>query len=265
MPPEYHLESFWTTRFESEEHFEWLGDGQATILPIVGRFLRQSKNSDAGLPRTLHIGAGTSTLSDQILDVYRSVYEVLVDTDAIVNVDFSQRAVMQGRRNAPTDGTVRWETVDLLDWKDVVGKLQPSREGTKAEGEVFTIVIDKSTSDAISCAPDIHLDVQNLSYADPETSCLTLAGCLATASEQTIEPLELLALHLAQLVRPGGVWIALSYSSNRFPFLVGGGSSLASAFWRIKEVIPVDAPSGQAREGVHAPAVQHVVYVVERY
>lgn len=277
MPPEYHLESFWTNRFKDEHHFEWLGDGKETIVPLLKTFLQRSRDNvgttdqPPSIPRTLHVGAGTSTLSEEILVAYREVFGELLEEASIVNTDFSEAAVQQGRASVGTNAVVKWETVDMLNWEDTVDKLVPRRPG--GDEEKFAVVVDKSTSDAISCAPDIQFDPRRLQHATPNTVCPSLAAAITHCPNLTdpfaIEPLELLAFHLADLVRTSGIWIALSYSSRRFPFLTELGSesrlpARAATFWVVKQIIPVDAPSGQAKEGVHAPAVQHFVYVLER-
>ncbi|THH33438.1 hypothetical protein EUX98_g792 [Antrodiella citrinella] len=269
MPPEYHLESFWTTRFQHETRFEWLGDGRATVIPLLREYLHAKKNSTGWLstsdiPRTLHIGAGTSTLSDHILREYEEVVGGTLQEGTIVNTDFSAHAVLQGRIGAG-EGIVRWEEVDMLDWANIVKKLGDNRPEEKGNGRRgFSVIIDKSTSDAISCAPNVSLDLQTLQSTDP---CPAIAAVMNHDKRMTVEPVELLALHLAALVPPDGIWIAQSYSSDRFPFLTEPSPTYpdhASVFWSVRQVIPVDAPSGQAKEGVHAPTIQHFVYVLER-
>jgi len=270
MPPEYHLESFWTRRFQHEQHFEWLGDGQDTIIPLLREYLVAERDGRTSLPhrlpRTLHIGAGTSTLSEHILNAYRETEgegEPL-PKDTIVNTDFSEKAVLHGSMAAGMGGVVKWAAVDMLSWKDIAEKLIYFEGKEDGGGSGFSVVIDKSTSDAISCAPDVPLDVACAQALD---RCPAMIGHLDLSEINTVESLELLALHLAALVPPRGIWIALSYSSNRFPFLTiptAMQRGRSAVFWSIKRIIPVDAPSGQAKEGVHAPTVQHFVYVLER-
>lgn len=267
MPPEYHLESFWTDRFKTEQHFEWLGDGQDTIIPVFREYLRSDGGNSNKPLRTLHIGAGTSTLSQHILATYQGVYGDSQIKDIIVNTDFSEQAVQQGRAMMKIKKAIRWETVDMLCWRDVVAKLLPEgRLGSN--GDAFAVVVDKSTSDAISCAPNIRLNLQdqaaNANLACPSIA-ISLARNLVPTDTWIAEPVELLALHLAALVRPQGIWVALSYSSSRFPFFNEPSSiTPASLFWIVKQVIPVDAPSGQTKKGIHAPTVQHYVYILER-
>lgn len=277
MPPEYHLKSFWSRRFERENHFEWLGDGKDTIIPLLRAYL-ESKFKVGGkaidVPRTLHIGAGTSSLSDHVLAVYHEVFGQDLEDDIIVNTDFAEQVVQQGRQKAGHRGVVKWETVDMLSWKDVANKLtgkSPDNMGATGEA-LFDVVVHKSTSDAISCAEELELDFQKHEDWSRRTICPTIAPPVnlprsSSNDHLVLEPLELLALHLAALVRPGGIWLALSYSNNRFPFLALTSQSRpirVSASWTITKVTPVDAPSGQTKSGVHAPAVQHFLYVLER-
>jgi len=285
MPPEYHLQSFWDERFGTESHFEWLGDGQDTLLPPLRSYMRAQLDSDPGRPPppVLHIGAGTSSLSDRVREAYRDAFGDDVDEGVIVNVDFSETAVQKGvetemaRRREGGGHGMRWVRADVLRWDDLAPLAKSSREGPSeksdgATGGPFELVLDKSTSDAISCGEHVVFS----SSAD--------AGChpvlrrrLATSSPALhIHPVDLLALHLAALVRPGGLWMTLSFSSNRFPFLgvaeddTNGGNDRGATdtdpacYWTLEELMPVEAPSGHDRPGVHTPIIHHYVYVLKR-
>lgn len=239
MPPNYESESFWNTRFKTESHFEWLGDGRETIIPVLQQYLlTHDKNAKELPPKTLHIGAGTSTLSSAILRTYHNIYESQTEMrGVVVNTDFAEEAVERGRQSAEAvRGEVRWEKVDLLSWGDCK-KLVPylsSGEG----GELFEVVVDKSTSDAISCGEDVSFNSQALTGDPGYSSTHPLIVQLLSRSQSVVpvvlEPLELLALHLASLVRPGGMWIALSYSERRFPFLCAS-NKYGSGTYRVCE------------------------------
>ncbi|KAI0782414.1 hypothetical protein BC629DRAFT_1289374 [Irpex lacteus] len=286
MPPSYESESFWNTRFKTESHFEWLGDGRETIIPVLQQYLLTHSKAAKIPPKTLHIGAGTSTLSSAILKTYHDTYEGQTQTemrDVVVNTDFAEEVVERGRESAEAGrDEVRWEKVDLLSWEDCRGLIS---EG----GELFEVVVDKSTSDAISCGQDVSFS-ETLT-GDHETSSThpLIAQVLSRSQSEVpvvLEPLEVVALHLASLVKPRGMWIALSYSERRFPFLsasnkdsrqevdVGGGrggrderderGSTAldvSLFWELERVEKVDAPSGG---NAHAPLIQHHLYILRR-
>ncbi|CCM04457.1 uncharacterized protein FIBRA_06637 [Fibroporia radiculosa] len=285
MPPEYHLQSFWDSRFKTESHFEWLGDGQHTLIPQLRTFLRsqQQSNPSETPPRVLHIGAGTSTLSDRIREVYYDVYgdTMGVGSHVIVNTDYAETAVQRGveaeiaRAQEQRGGGVRWVQTDILKWKDIAQLVDISpTTGGHASGrntELFAAVMDKSTSDAIACGADIRLD-ELRTRADIHP---TLEAYLAEHdAPPSMHPIELLSLHLASLVRPGGVWISLSYSPNRFPSLkteLGtngredrAGVLRTSRYWDMEICEAVAAPSGMSKAGVHAPTVHDYVYVLRR-
>ncbi|TFK52571.1 hypothetical protein OE88DRAFT_1657909 [Heliocybe sulcata] len=270
MPPQYHDQSFWDKRFEDEVLFEWLGDGQDTILPSLTNVLKQYKSNQCAVPEILHIGAGTSAFQEYVKDVFIEVYGADVDCGKILNTDFSENAVTKGRHAASNLGTrsgMRWAKADLLKWKDI-------QNITSNVAGRFSVVLDKSTSDAISCGPSMTIGAKMESDINP-----IFQEIWSRYSPQglpcSLAPLELLAMNLAFCVEPGGIWIALSYSSNRFPFLQSSSLSAStndsneevvdlSNLWSIERMIAVDAPSGQEKPGVHAPNVQHHLYVLRR-
>ncbi|KAK7695323.1 hypothetical protein QCA50_002514 [Cerrena zonata] len=212
MPPEYHLESFWDDRFTKENHFEWLGDGSNTILPPIEKYLRTKRGHR---PRVLHIGAGTSTFSSEIFKLYGQHFgDNKVEEGLIVNTDYSEVALERGKTSEEGKNKwICWERTDLMSWPDIQ---------TLKRTQLFEIVVDKSTSDAISCNEDITFEP---SKTTPNNTCPLVATYIANNPDSVLklEPVELLALHIATLVRPGGIWVALSYSRYRFDFLVGVG------------------------------------------
>lgn len=269
MPPDYELQSYWRKRFDDERHFEWLGDGKDTILPHVWAFLLNNQRSafdpESATPaRLLHIGAGTSTLSERLRELYVDVYGDGVNERRIVNADFVEELVTRQREaeaaRAHDLGTgMQWVCADALHWSDL-------HRLVEADGGLFDLVVEKSTSDAISCGEDIAYD-QASAAADLHPA---FSEHLKTHPEQaiTLSPVEVLAIHLASLVRPGGLWVALTFSSNRFPFLsspenLAQGSLRAADYWSLENVVVADAPTGAQRD-VHAPVVQHYVCLIRR-
>ncbi|KAI0962080.1 hypothetical protein AcV7_001001 [Taiwanofungus camphoratus] len=282
MPPNYHHQSFWENRFKNESHFEWLGNGECILRHL--RAYMQSRDDHRLVqnlnkpPRLLHIGAGTSSLSDQVLETYQELYQEKLEGDMIVNVDFSETVVWKRsqeetvRQREGRGQGMRWTQADMLRWSDVAELVNSGDGGYDAENaraeEQFAVVLDKSTSDAISCGddllfkdltPQVHPVLQAYLAARPESAI-------------TLDPIELLALHLASIVHPGGVWIALSFSAVRFSFLqaqeAAGLGTLERVFpalyWTLQEVESLEAPSGQEKAGVFAPAVRHYLYVMRR-
>lgn len=267
MPPDYELQSYWNARFQNELHFEWLGDGSDTILPHLRSYL-QDPCVPSRPARLLHIGAGTSSLSERIRELYRNVYGPQVDERAIVNVDFAENLVAREREKEAMRavgglGTgMRWVCADALKWRELEAALDLGEEG---QGRTFDLVVDKSTSDAISCAEDV-------SYLSPSAGfhrVLEEIRAAQTSQKLSIPPVELLAVHLASLTRPGGLWVALTFSSNRFAFLSSPGQGHdtppphAAKCWEVERVVTTDAPTRM--EGTsYAPVVQHYVFLIRR-
>ncbi|CAE6457179.1 unnamed protein product [Rhizoctonia solani] len=234
--PDYSSHAYWQSRFQNETHFEWLGPGDI-ILPHVARAFGQVPNinynegsdrwskvpdqpfNGPGPKKILHIGSGTSQLS--------LVLRFLVSA-RIINIDFEQSCLTQLRQSELTeygDIKMEYEQLDMLDWEQVQ---------TRLGEEAKVLIIDKSTSDAISCGPD---------------KC-------SPFSTSPISPVQILALHLAALSAPGSTWIILSYSTTRFDDI--------GEFWNVETREKVIAESGQTREGVCAPDVWHTLYVLRR-
>ncbi|RPD82411.1 hypothetical protein L226DRAFT_25345 [Lentinus tigrinus ALCF2SS1-7] len=270
MPPDYELQSYWNARFENEHHFEWLGDGSDTILPHIRSHLSRSRiSSHSSLRpcRLLHIGAGTSSLAERIRELYHDVYGDEANEQAIVNTDFAENLVarMQEHEASLAQGRpgkgMRWVCVDAMKWDDMRAVLGSSGEDPK---DTFDLVVDKSTSDAISCREDVVYKSE-----DPGGHP-AFNDYLATHERQAISlaPVEVLAVHLASLVKPGGLWVALTFSSNRFAFLsLPEAAELvlprASRYWTVEDIQTIDAPTGMEGRG-YAPIVQHYVFLLRR-
>ncbi|PIL31813.1 hypothetical protein GSI_06517 [Ganoderma sinense ZZ0214-1] len=269
MPPDYEMQSYWNARFENESHFEWLGDGSDTIIPHLRTHLLSLRVPSPSRPaRLLHIGAGTSSLSERIRELYHNIYGPQVDEQAIVNVDFAETLVAREREKEATLargwlGTgMQWICADALKWKELEAALHWSKEE-----RAFDLIVDKSTSDAISCAQDI-------SYSSPDLSLHPVLKELLAAQEGqklSVPPVQLLAIHLASLVCPGGLWVALTFSSTRFSFLSSlepGDNALpshAAIYWDVEKIVALDAPTGMDPEGgVYGPVVQHYVFLIRR-
>ncbi|KAI0375143.1 hypothetical protein BV20DRAFT_960217 [Pilatotrama ljubarskyi] len=268
MPPDYELQSYWKQRFIDEKHFEWLGDGKDTVLPHVRAFLLESGSSDSqgSRPpvRLLHIGAGTSSLSERLRELYIGMYGDDVDERSIVNTDFAENLVARKQAGEETRRAVggqrrgmRWKCVDAMRWDGLENLLEE-------EPAPFDLVVDKSTSDAISCGEDVSYGHADRGLHPAFDEYLKTHGNHGI----TFSPVEVLAIHLSSLVRPGGLWVALTFSSDRFAFLstpgsMGAPTPRAANYWDLERVITVDAPTG-AKGNVHAPLVQHYVCLIRR-
>ncbi|KAF2496234.1 hypothetical protein BU16DRAFT_371021 [Lophium mytilinum] len=176
---------------------------------------------------------------------------------------------------------MRWDTVDLLSLPSLLRICDPAS---------YTLIVEKSCSDAIACAEDIpvsspyplsirHTSSPSLSTSSPSPSARLPSLSPSSQSFYHIHPLTLLAVHLAALVVPHARWVCLSYSSARFPFLppytdvepavppelLDQGFPDPATLWRLARHEEVEAPlEDEAWKGVHRPRVVHWVYVLER-
>jgi hypothetical protein len=192
------------------------------------------------------------------------------DSPLILNIDFASGAIGTSKSREQTAfGNV------LMEW-DVVDVLEVSRFKSRCKekcGRKFDIVVEKSYLDALACGEEIPESEVNL------TNVLNVGGDdfppddMPTFSKKTTTiPREVLAAaYLGMQTRPGGAWIALSYSSTRFDFLKDP-TSLGSRFWSLESVRSMVAPSGHSSENsrsgmttvVHRPEIAHYLYVLRR-
>ena len=252
-PPDFSSLSYWSDRFEGETSFEWLARSEV-ILPLVQASVdaiyasslvpaltssssssalhspaspasvsssgstpppeslpyegapdsgtitqaeedaeaRASTRSGAGTEeeiagrgasfRILHFGCGSSLLGADIqsrVTPPSSLPLKVVDTDYVLPSLLSSRPIPVFQ-------------VDMLD-QDSLGGM------TAQSGGEWDLVIDKSTADAISCGSSIWKP---------------LGGTINGFSN--VPPLTVLCENLAWVVKKGGRWLCVSYSSTRF-------------------------------------------------
>jgi SAM-dependent methyltransferase len=259
-PPAFSDLKYWDNRFSSTSTpFDWLVSANS----LDSLVLASIRSISGERCKILHIGCGSSELSFRL-------GELAGKREDVWNTDYSRVVIEQGRAIeedclSPTppaststvldarppatgheepSGRMNWKVLDLLS----VESITAFRAETKSES--FDLIVDKSTSDAISCGPDLPLPDSDASISSRSAHTILL------------HPLELLALNLARLTRPGGRWICISYSSDRFEFLHQGtssrtqsgndGSTLreleASRCWRLehKEEIEVETQPERA-------------------
>ncbi|KZV99513.1 hypothetical protein EXIGLDRAFT_724991 [Exidia glandulosa HHB12029] len=242
MTIDYSSKEVWQQRFtEHPDNFEWLG-GSDALLPIIQNLL-SSLPIDSTI---LHIGCGTSNLSFAIRD------GLSVSPERILNLDYAARAIELGQAlegDSKAKGKMLWTVADLLDWENLHGACK--------EMAPFGMILDKSTSDAIACGYDVDASI----------------AFLPGHPTVQLEPMILLALHLAALVRPGSVWLAMSYSSTRFDFLDDvhalPGVARLNDLWTVERKEEVEAfeqvvPDAPGSTHVHRPPIMHNVYVLRR-
>ncbi|EKM61372.1 uncharacterized protein PHACADRAFT_83084 [Phanerochaete carnosa HHB-10118-sp] len=266
QPPDYESQNYWEHRFKTETHFEWLGDGHDTIVPVLRAHLLSRHKAKAMPPLCLHIGAGASTLSDDLLQEYHTVFEKAFHKPIIFNADFASEVVGRGAQVEQGRGSeVVWEQADLLQWKDM---LTLEEKILRTEGRRFGLVVDKGTADAIACGKDMELAKETLNGSPRDAHPLIYHEVSQyDADILYFHPVDVLALHLASLVEPDGVWLSLSYSAARFMVLEEGHEEeglMTRLFWKMERVISIRARPGSAEPGKHVPDVYHYLYVLRR-
>ena len=299
--PSFASREYWDERFDNDSsQFDWLLP--ATALRDVA--VEWSGAESLRKAEVLHIGCGTSDSG--------ILREIVDSADQIHNVDYSAAAVEAARkreleaRDQKADdelllGTARWkhDSVQLnsssrymrwscLDLLSLDATLSLAEQQSE-RGRMLDLILDKSTSDSISCGSDISLQ---LPY--PLSINGWTRGVMASAVFQSfdIHPLHMLAVHLAALTTPRtGRWIAISYSDERFPFLppyprsashgflpesaIKAGFPHPNQLWRLetKEKIEPEAEKEETlaqrrkrlKEGiVHRPKIAHWLYVLVR-
>ncbi len=174
---DFEEQSYWHERFGSETDFEWLLSS-SDFLSLIDPLLANLDRSSS----ILHIGSGTSDLHTHLRR--RGFLNV-------TNVDYEPLATLRGReleQRAFGDVRLRYAVADATQLpKDLMAAVS-SDDGPDSEKGVsrydFRLVLDKSTCDAIACGGDDAL----------RKMCDSVYQCL----------------------RPDGVWIALSFSADRF-------------------------------------------------
>ncbi|EJD46075.1 hypothetical protein AURDEDRAFT_63719 [Auricularia subglabra TFB-10046 SS5] len=246
MTIDYSSKQVWEERFTKyPDTFEWLGSSD-NLLPYIASALEKSAGDKDSDKRILHIGCGTSKLGFALRDALN------VPPQSILNLDYARRAIELGQehesQNPSTSGSMHWVCGDLLVWQNLnaaCSKFSP-----------FSLIIDKSTGDALACGLDIEVPLPFLpSHPSVE-----------------ISPLPLLALHLAALVLPGAYWVAMSYSTTRFDFLNDKlpldipGVPTPGALWTVERMEEAEAFQQPIKgaEHVHRPPVVNHIYVLRR-
>lgn len=264
MPPSYGSQEYWNKRFVDEpEPFEWLGAPN-----MLDPYLKDALSSCAEAnPRLLHIGCGTSVLAHHLRALVREAKQVH-------NLDYSQVAIDLGRKREKelqaslsnaTGNRMRWDPVDMLDHNSFLNACKPG---------AYDVIVDKSTSDSIACCDNVHIRLPYTIDLYPESA----ATIDTTQPSESIHPLHILAVHLALMTRPGARWIALSYSSDRFPFIDGLYSSRphlpgfpdTGTLWKLLDKQEVSSPTeesdfdGHGNGVIHRPKTSHWIYILER-
>lgn len=141
---------------------------------------------------------------------------------------------------------MHWLQVDLLSWSSVAALTSFAP---------FDVILDKSTSDAIATS----VDREFTSKEDISHLCPTVQHYLKAQPAITLNPVELLSLHLVPLTQKGTTWIALSYSTVRFDSVPS-----IKDYWTLRSRTALKAPPGPVSSSAHTPEVYHWLYVLDR-
>ncbi|EGP84137.1 unnamed protein product [Zymoseptoria tritici ST99CH_1A5] len=298
--PDFASHDYWDTRFTKDRTpFDWLIP--ATALRDVATDVVDDADALHNA-QVLHIGCGTSDAS---------ILRDMVENPAQVhNIDFSSAAIeaaseretnILSKSKAPDVTNVsqdqeqwvqskltnmRWSCMDLLSLDSTLDLLQRQEEEA---GRLFDLVLDKSTSDSISCGANRLIYLPYPLSPNGWTRRILQGGAHHSAE---VHPLHVLAVHLAALTTPkSGRWVVISYSEDRFPFLpplphsastgllddstIQAGFTHPNQLWTLetKEKIDLDANRdetlAQRRKRlsagvVHRPKITHWLYVLRR-
>ncbi|KAF2161155.1 hypothetical protein M409DRAFT_28483 [Zasmidium cellare ATCC 36951] len=325
--PDFSQQSYWDTRFAADQTpFDWLLPAQALCT-----IARDMMDDEAALENAeiLHIGCGTSDSSvlRTLVRDPEQVHNVDYSESGVEAGEEREREVLrtEGREvkvkggegegaellgdgedekkhdsasfqeiiKPPPSRTMRWSCMDLLSLQSTLGLLhhQLTPSPTRPKGKLYDLILDKSTSDSISCGQDIPLPLPYSLSINGWTRRLQGSGTSTTGS---VHPLHLLAVHLAALTTPRTArWIAISYSEDRFPFLppfpqshgagmlddgvIKAGFPHPYQLWELERKERVEVGKGEEEETlserrkrlsmpgyVHRPRVSHWVYVLRR-
>lgn len=303
--PDFASQEYWDARFKKDDKpFDWLIPAKALCF-VANDMLDREVLRHAQI---LHIGCGTSDSFE--------LRELVEHPAQIHNVDYSEPAVEAATKreqelllkaNESTDllettggksesaergdpvieatNTMNWSCMDLLSLPSTLGLLHHQA----AAGGLYDIILDKSTTDSISCGPDLNLDLPYTLSINGWTRRILGSG---TAQQANVHPLHVLAVHLAALTTPRkGRWIAISYSEDRFPFLppfphsastgmlsdnvIKAGFPHPHQLWKLetKEKIDLDVNRDETLAErkkrlsaglIHRPKVSHWLYVLRR-
>lgn len=267
MPPKPKAPSFgshdyWDRRFSTDTApFDWLSAPDA-LDPLIIEALTAWNEEQ---PQILHIGCGSSLLSQHLKMHVKNPQQVH-------NVDYSNVVVDAERKReleslgGDARACTRWDTVDLLDYASLVETCSCG---------LYSVFVDKSTSDAISCADDVVCPLPYPVTTKEPTATESLVDI--EPKEIPVHPLHLMAVHLALAAKPGATWISLSYTSERYPFLRGEATTTEEdgtadtgipdprLLWTVIAKHQIEAKQQEHGGGVtHRPKVHHWAYILRR-
>ncbi|RKP06369.1 S-adenosyl-L-methionine-dependent methyltransferase, partial [Thamnocephalis sphaerospora] len=172
----YDSADYWEQRFQTERQFEWLLDFEQ-LRPILLDL--PAENASAAFGPNALIRA-----NDRILHIGCGSSRLGIDLahagcTHVVNTDLSASAISNGRQRAEEE---RQRGSSILDWiqADALDMREVFADAS------MDVVLDKSLLDAISCGDS------------------DMAAVAARLAEE-----------VGRVLKPGGCWIIISYSSSR--------------------------------------------------
>jgi len=258
--PEYESVEYWDRKYLlNERPFEWL-------LPphVLGQEIHSILNNYPENASILHIGSGNSQLSFYLKDVIQNA-------ERIHNLDFSQTALDWGMkteaRTNPENSRMEWIKASLTDIRSLL---------SVCEHQQYSIVVDKSTADSIACGPEVDIDIDFPLISSPTID-------MSKDSQASyVLPLQVLAINLAYITKPGATWISLSYSQKRFdilnedlnnndqeyvdPALHDQGFPDVKQLWRLEKSVAIETAEEYKSNGsiVHRPKAEHYMFILQR-
>lgn len=232
--------TYWSNRFSTEKSFEWLIPSHLVVPLVLDHITVPDTREDEHEPeedghvggrlgpktlRGLHLGCGTSDLGAGIQAALQDVYEAdgvemeikVIDSDYVADTitrdDGSGLGSGSGSKGKG-EGAGTILPLDCLDLDDLATKSRI----VLGEGRGWDFIIDKSTSDAISCGPLIPLPLSQSSARAGANDCIDI--------DTDVEPLEVLLGNMAKVTRKGGRWISVSYSEKRYACLISNPGTL---------------------------------------
>ncbi|KIV99381.1 uncharacterized protein PV09_08926 [Verruconis gallopava] len=219
--PGFGQRQYWEDRYtKNPKAYDWL-NGPGILDKALDSALASAQGS---APRILHIGCGNSELSFNLRFKVR-------DPNQVHNVDFSSVVIDWGREREKSMFDSRWEDesggsssaaaasepkMPMMKWDEVdLLSLQSVISNCMLGG--YSVIIDKSTCDAIACAATAEISIPYFLYTDRDGAETRID--IADSYTGTVNAVQLLAVHLALVAAPKARWIAYSYSSTRFWFL----------------------------------------------
>ncbi|KAF9696073.1 hypothetical protein EKO04_006194 [Ascochyta lentis] len=267
--PSFGSQAYWEQRFTKDTApFDWLTAPDA-LDPFIKEALQDVGDVNSHI---LHVGCGSSLLSQHLKRHVRNAQQIHnIDYSTVVIEMERQREIdmsKAGERGGSGNGLTRWDAVDLLDYTSVV----------KICGRhAYSVIVDKSTCDAVSCADDV---VCSLPYAvTTKERTATERRVEVEPKEILVHPLHVMAVHLALVTKPGAKWIALSFSSERYSFLdekdvyveedgaTDTGIPDSRLLWAVVGKYQIEAEQRENSNGngvTHRPKLYHWVYVLQR-